>query len=65
MLKPKICVGSCLNPVTVGNSSIQSIRVCEPYLPLFVTVIVVFRQGLIISRYVFIYIYTYISVFFI
>ena len=61
----KICVGASLNPVPVGNSSIQSIRVCEPYLPLFVTVIVVFRQGLIISidMYLYIYIYIYIHIF--
>lgn len=51
----KICVGTCLNPATVGNSSIQSIPVCEPYLPLLVTVIVVFRQGSIISIDMYIY----------
>lgn len=58
----KICVGTCLNPATVGNSSIQSIPVCEPYLPLLVTVIVVFRQGSIISIDMYIYI-IYISFF--
>ena len=56
VLRPKICVGACLHPATVGNSSI---RVCEPYLPLLVTVIVVFRQGLLISRWIYVFFWIY------